>query len=99
MGKDILTIERPCILECVLGLDGDILCRDETAARRESQTVRVFGVENRIDGALFPCVYIDIALFEPDHIRGEGGDLFFGELDAGRDSSPLHTQYPHPSVP
>ena len=83
--EDILAVDCARILQCIFRLDDDVSCRDETAARGESQTVRVLGVENRIYGAFLFAVYIDIALFEPDHIRGEGCDLFFGEGNAGSD--------------
>ena len=81
-GEDVFPVERACILQCVLGLDDDVLRRDETAAFGELETARILGIEDGVYGAFFLTVDFDLALFEPDHIRGERSDLLLGEGDA-----------------
>ena len=81
-GDDVLPVECACILEGFLGLDDDVLRRDEAAAFGESESIGVFRIKDGIDSALLLSVDFDLALFEPDHIRGERSDLLLGEGDA-----------------
>ena len=79
---NIFPVEYAGILQRVLRLDDDVPRRDETAAFGEFEPVCILGIENGVYDSFRLAVDFDLALFEPDHARGEGGDLLLGKRDA-----------------
>ena len=80
--EDVFPVERAGVLQRILGLDDDVPRRDETAAFGEFEPVCILGIENGVYDSFRLAVDFDLALFEPDHARGEGGDLLLGKRDA-----------------